>query len=304
MNQKGFTLAESVVTAGLLGVVSLAMLQGLKQDSSTKQLMRLEDEIQGAMKTVNALVKDSVACTTTFKDLSVPKTGTGVEISSLKNAGGATATFRVGSTGTAVALAKGTIITGAGATAAESNLVLSDMRLQNFKEFFRVSEDMGNSAATAEVTYGIAEFVLSFTRKTGGGESQRTATIKRSINLTFKTIANGGRTAFEVESCANQSDITALQLKKRVCAQMVQVSGGSVIMVGSYSAERGECLGIVESLQEVSTDLLCKELGGYLLLDSAEPGKYKCAVIPEGMPSCMNGFRKFGGDGRPECITP
>ena len=184
--------------------------------------------------------------------------------------------------------------------------MISEMRLKNFKEYFRFRENHGNGGTgIQEAVYGVAEFLITFTRRTGTGINSgdgRNASIRRSLNITFKSIENGSD--MRVLDCANQSDITTLQLKQRMCAQMVKVNdSGTTVMVGSYNPQTGTCGGIIQGLNEVSTDLLCKEMGGHLVA-SGVPGEYNCAVIPQGLPNCINGFKSFGNDGRPICITP
>lgn len=300
--QSGFTLAEGMVTAGLLGIVSLAMLQGLKQDTSTKQLIRLEDEIHGVMKTINSSMKDTASCTNTFGEgspngaLQISSTSD-VEIDNLYDGAGDNLWYRLPSTGTNLSIKTGMVLSG---VSGDSNLYIERMAIQNFKEFFRFEENFGQGggAGVAEAIYGMGEFVVTFMRTAGVGDNARRVSISRSINLTLKGVESGGQ--IRIVGCANQSDITTLQLKQRVCAQMVRVGGGGEVMVGSYNPQTGACGGIIQGLNETATDLICAEMGGYLTPDGT--GKFKCAVFPPGIPNCFGGFRTFGNDGRPSCI--
>tara|TARA_R110000868_G_scaffold313440_2_gene574425 strand:+ start:1416 stop:2306 length:891 start_codon:yes stop_codon:yes gene_type:complete len=284
LGQKGFSLAEGMVTAGLLGVVSLAMLQGLKEDSKTKQLMRQEDEIQSVMATVGSLMGNSVACSATFAAAGNPDLSGTNNIGNLYNDGGVPATYTPpGDGATPVTLSEGVAFQG-------GNLVISSITNTPIKRFFQVQSRGPLGGADTKV-YGMVELRVAFTQIA----QKRTVTVPRSINVTVAVSDSG--TFIE---CANPADIVALQLKEKMCAMTYSPTGENYV-VGSFDASTGQCAGIAEGINYIGSKVICLETGGKVVPDPADPSNTSKWVCSFKAPSCITGIQGFDGFGNPIC---
>ncbi len=288
LGQKGFTLAEGMVTAALLGVVSLAMLQGLKEDAKTKQLMRQEDEIQAVMSEIDHLMKGSDSCLNTLQAASITKTSSGAIVSDIRNESGAVATYKVKSNGTTVSL--GGISLSTPVQLQSTNLIISGVRASNFKKFFNIySRDDSGSLAGIDTEYGVMEFQVIFTQTA----QNRKVDVVRSINLTVASNTSG-----TITECVNPADLVALQLKEKVCGTIYDPASENY-MIGSFRADTGVCDGITESIQYVGSKALCMELGGIIQTVPA-PIHWRCTF--RNPTSCDFGISGFKADGTPKCL--
>lgn len=289
LNSKGFTLAEGMVTAGLLGVVSLAMLQGIKEDSKTKAYARINDEVQTIMSAINNSVKDTTACSASLTGV-VPVSKSATPTNTVANIKSALAVVLKsplpGFTGVNIQ---------AGA-AVGPGITLSSIRVVNFVNFFSVDESIsGNSGpVTSSYDYGSVELEVRFNKttklETGANVFD---TIERSVLVNVKRLSTGGGA---ISDCTNLADLTSLQLKQQICGVEVENFRGQKVMVGSFVPSDSSCRGIQESINWISAQKICVELGGALNASGT--------CMPFGSQtstSCPNGF---GGivNGVPGCL--
>ncbi|MBH46737.1 MAG: hypothetical protein CME71_01050 [Halobacteriovorax sp.] len=280
LGQRGFSLAEGMVTAGLLGVVSLAMLQGLKEDSKTKQMMRQEDEIQSIMATVDSLMKNTVACSATLAGASISNINTINEVLSVRGEGGAVATYTAPAQGsTPVNLSKSASFQG-------GNLLIDKIEITPMKKFFE-AQSRGEAAFTK--VYGTVELKVYFQQKA----QKRDVTIPRSVNVSVAASASGS-----FIECANPADIVSLQLKEKVCAMTYDPSGMNYI-VGSFGADDGECKGMKEGVSDIGSKVICLETGGKVIPHPSDPTKWGCSFKST---TCPNGIQEFDANGSPVCV--
>tara|TARA_R110000868_G_scaffold164359_12_gene396909 strand:- start:9745 stop:10623 length:879 start_codon:yes stop_codon:yes gene_type:complete len=280
LGQRGFSLAEGMVTAALLGVVSLAMLQGLKEDSKTKQLMRQEDEIQAVMSRIDELMKDSDSCFSTLSVNGVTRDSlpSGPSMTRINDGSGAVATYTEKVNGaTPVPLNLPLNLQG-------GNLTISSARVASFKKFFEVSST--GTAAAFDKEYGMMEMSVNFTQTA----QKRTVTISRSINITVVASKSSGA----IVECANPADLVALQMKQKVCGQAWDPTGNN-IMLGSFDANTGECKNVREPVKHIGAKELCLELGGKMV---ANGSSWRCTYQAA---NCVNGIQGWNPDGSVIC---
>lgn len=281
--ERGFSLAEGMVAAGLLGIVSLAMLQGLKQDAKTKALARIEDDIQAIMATINNSIKDNAACTQTLAGLSIGSGLTNYN-GSIKRPNGADLTSPINNF-TAVALQASTT------NEVAMGLKITSIQVGRFVRYFTLNENFESTVTGDTRLYGAAELNVTFeqranTDKHSDNTAVTTNTV-RSILVNVKATTGG-----VLEECVNPADLTAIQLKKQVCATP---GLRGTYLVGSFDPNTGNCTGVEESLRSIGAQTMCEELGGQIGADG------RC--IPLGSSeTCPNGIREFDSDGRAVCF--
>ncbi len=287
-NSNGFTLAEGMVTAGLLGVVSLAMLQGIKEDSKTKAYSRINDDIQAIMGAVNNSMKDTVSCSEALEGVTpVAKSATPANlVSGIYNQSGAVLRSPLEGYET-VNLQAGNDV-GPG-------FQLTTIRPVNFVKFFEIDENIAKSAAGGtRYDYGSVELELRFTKttklETGANIFD---VIERSVLVNVSRPTAGGA----INKCANLADLTALQLKQQVCGVTMKNYANVDVVVGSFNPEDGKCAGVQESIDAISAQKICVELGGVLhpvtgdCVPFATQGSVNCPYgfsgIVNGVPGCL-----------------
>lgn len=291
-NNKGFTLAEGMVTASLLGIVSLAMLQGLKEDSKTKAYARINDDIQTIMGAINNSMKDTTSCSASLNSVIPQAKATAPSASGiiLYNSSGAFLKSPLPGYET-INLQEG--------QAVGPGIELATIRVVNFAKFFSIDEQMANSSVTGATSYdyGSVELEVRFTKTTkleaGAIGDSIFDTIERSVlvNINRPSTAGSG-----INACANLADLTALQLKQQVCGVRVRNFEGSFVDVGSFDPSDGSCKGVQESINWISAQKICIEAGGGLdatgncIPFGAQGGTINCANgfsgIENGVPKC------------------
>lgn len=287
LNAQGFTLAEGMVTAALLGVVSLAMLQGLKEDSKTKAFARINDEVVTIMSSINNNIKDNVSCTASLLGVTPvaksvpPTTNPPGAVADIKNGDGSILTSSVPQ------YINKTIAVG---QVVAPGLTISTIRAVNFSTYFIMNDDLSDTTSLTPATfrYGSIELEVRFTQSIGQEVSIAT---ERSILVNVKLNDAGS-----IQSCVNLADLTSLQLKKQICGAKVPGEDGTLVTVGSFVAATGECKGLKESLKSISAQKICTELGGRL-----GPGpEFECLPVGSGT-TCLNGFSEVI-NGAPKCL--
>lgn len=289
LNAKGFTLAEGMVTASLLGVVSLAMLQGIKEDSKTKAYARMNDDIQTIMNSINNSMKDTQACSASLGGItplakSTPPTNTVTSIRA--NTGSSVLTSTLPGFSTATIQAGQTVGTG---------ITIETIRAVNFANFFNVNADLNdNSGSGGTYRYGSIELEVRFKRSsatdTGTSSTNNAKSITERTILVHVRVLNG-----VINECANMADLTSLQLKQQICGTEVIDYTGNLVTVGSFIPSTGTCAGIQESLNAISAQKICTELGG--VLDASGD----CQPFGSQGSVCPNGFSGIV-DGVPGCL--
>lgn len=285
-NNKGFTLAEGMVTAGLLGVVSLAMLQGIKEDSKTKAYARINDDIQTIMNSINNSMKDTDACSASLTGVApVPKSSsTQNTVASIRDNSGSSILRS-----TLPGFGAATIQSG---QAVGPGLAIAGIRVVNFANFFNVNTDLADNTSDTFSTYryGSVELEVQFRRTTG--TDRETSSFDNAKSITERTILVHVRVqGTTISSCANMADLTSLQLKQQICGTRVVDYAGNQVIVGSFNPTDGTCAGIKESLNAIGSQKICTELGG--VLDAAGDcvpfGSQGGVVCPNGFKGIVNG---------------
>lgn len=287
LNDQGFTLAEGMVTAGLLGVVSLAMLQGLKQDSKTKAFSRISDDIMIIMGSINNNIKDNVSCSASLAGV----TPVAKSVVPAPTGAGAVANIKDGDS----SILLGTIPQYTDKTIAVGQLVgpgltIATIRAVNFVTYFHMNDDLSDIALTTDIfKYGSIELEVRFTQSIG---QEVAVTTERSILVNVR-LNNAGA----IDSCVNLADLTVLQLKQQICGvEVAGADGTTLVRVGSFVSATGECKNLKESLKSISAQKICTELGGTL-----DPtNNYKCLPVGS-QATCPNGFREVI-NGTPKCL--
>ena len=73
-NQKGFSLAEVVVTAGLIGVISLIVINLTKQSARSAKTLETNTEIITVLNEMRAILSDPAQCKKTFETINAANT--------------------------------------------------------------------------------------------------------------------------------------------------------------------------------------------------------------------------------------
>ncbi len=64
---RGFSLVETVIALGIMGAVSLGVMQLTKQQSDIQKKTNLANQAQGIRMQISSLLSDELACGATFQ---------------------------------------------------------------------------------------------------------------------------------------------------------------------------------------------------------------------------------------------
>lgn len=292
LNAKGFTLAEGMVTAGLLGVVSLAMLQGIKEDSKTKAYARMNDDIQTIMNSINNSMKDTTACSASLGGVAPVLKSTVPVVSTVSSirANSGSSILRSNLPNFITATIQPGQVVGPG-------IAIESIRAVNFANFFNINADLSDNNGTGSAyRYGSVELEVRF-RRTTGTDTVTSSTVNAK-SITERTILVHVRVqGSAISSCANMADLTSLQLKQQICGTSVTDYAGNQVRIGSFDPSNGTCSGIQQSLNSVGAQKICTELGGVL---NGATGN--CVPFgTQGSVDCPNGFSGIV-NGVPGCL--
>lgn len=177
----GFSIAEVMVAAGMLGIVSLGLMRMTEQSTKQQKKMRVDFNMNSLLYELNVVNKSSDACENTLTGLNLTGLpGTPVDLPAIRNANNGI-----------ILNGDGTAVYGTGTGGA---VEVDDIRIIS-------SDPVMNAAAGVPVNYTL-RIELDFTRR---GVPAAQEDMKKYITMSFVDNDGNGLINFAIDSCVSEA---------------------------------------------------------------------------------------------------
>ncbi len=279
----GFSLSEAIVVGSILGIVSIAVINTVKERHKTKAASRYYDIINQTVSTVKNHLVDYKKSKTFLNSIKKNEVSSPLGKSVLGIVVGPSNNFlQVAVSNMGGKVSKKDIKTAISSSdhLIKDKLYISEIKLL-YKRKFQGIEDSGG---LSKEEHGLVFVEISFRLKT----SNVYKVIKRqtSVNVVYNSLNKISRTLTPGERLAKV-------FEDEICSTK---HGGEV--VGTY--KKGECRGYQKLAGKAVTNKSCKELGGTL----TSSGECRHDFFEPGVTECQHGIAGFNTKGNAICAGP